>query len=146
MARERFRFKALEVYQSALRFFGWSVTVVGRLPASRHYLGDQFARASLSIVLNIAEGSGLWRLGNKRKHYEYARGSTFEVAATLDALRAIGAVSEEEFDRWEAELAGIGAMLTRLVQRYERTPADHTRPAQGDGARGPPPWPPAPGP
>ena len=119
MARMRFQFKRMIVYQAALRFFGWGMSIIDRIPEKRFFLLNQFARAALSIMLNIAEGSGLWRLGNKRKHYEYARGSTFESAAILDALRITGVISDEEFDRQEEELANIGAMLTRLIQRYD---------------------------
>jgi four helix bundle protein len=126
----RFEFKRLVVYQVALRYFGWAVRVAARMPRPLKYLADQFVRASLSIMLNIAEAAGLWSPGNKRKHYEYARGSTFESAALLDALRASGVITEDEFETKEEELAEIGARLTRLCQRYDRAAPrrgpDHT--------------------
>lgn len=120
MGRVRFEFKKLVVYQVALRFFAWAIEVSERLPKSRLVLIDQFVRAALSIVLNTAEAAGLWRLGNKRKHYEYARGSTFEAAAMLDVLLVTKAITREEFDEREEELAEVGARLTRLCQRYDR--------------------------
>ncbi len=70
-------------------------------------------------MLNTAEAAGMWTRGNKRKHYEYARGSTFETAALLDALLVAQVISREEFDEREEELAEVGARLTRLCQRYE---------------------------
>lgn len=137
MPRVRFRFKQLVVYQAALRFYAWSIRAAERIPKNRFFLLDQFVRTALSIMLNIAEGAGLWRLGNKRKHYEIARGSTFEAAAILDALRVTGVISGAEFERQEEELAGIGAMLTRLVQRYERGGEKTGQPANGPGQGSP---------
>lgn len=83
------------------------------------YLSSQFVRAALSIMLNIAEAAGMWTRGNKRKHYEYARGSTFETAALLGALPVTDVITREEFDEREEELAEVGARLTRLCQRYD---------------------------
>lgn len=116
----RFEFKKLVVYQVALKFFAWAMEVSERMPKSSVVLVDQFTRAALSIVLNIAEGAGLWRPGNKRKHYAYARGSAFEAAAMLDVLKMTGAINQEEFDEREEQLAEAGARLTRLCQRYDR--------------------------
>lgn len=61
----------------------------------------------------------MWTRGNKRKHCEYARGSTFETAALLDALLVTNVITREEFDEREEELAEVGARLTRLCQRYD---------------------------
>jgi four helix bundle protein len=49
---------------------------------------DQMDRASLSIVLNIAEGAGRRATQDKQRFYEIARGSATEVAAIIDVLRA----------------------------------------------------------
>jgi four helix bundle protein len=127
MGRVRFEFKKLVVYQVALRFFGSALEVSERLPKSRIVLVDQFIRAALSIVLNIAEAAGLWRMGNKRKHYEYARGSTFETSAMLDVLLLTKTITREEFEEREEELAEVGARLTRLCQRYDRARSKPTK-------------------
>lgn len=119
MVRERFGFKRLVAYGLALDFYGWAVRVAGRLSGGELYLADQLRRAALSMVLNIAEGAGSWRPGNKRKHYATARGSTFEAAALLDALWRTGTITREEFDEQESRLAETGARLTRLCQRYD---------------------------
>jgi four helix bundle protein len=47
---------------------------------------DQLERASLRIVLNIAEAGGRRSRLDKRRFYGYARGSATEVAALLDVL------------------------------------------------------------
>ena len=51
------------------------------------YLCDQLARASFSIVLNIAEGSGKSSNNDRKNYFTIARGSVFECVAVLDILR-----------------------------------------------------------
>ncbi len=49
----------------------------------------QIRRASMSVVLNVAEGSGS-RGGTRRARYETALGSARETLAGLDASEAVG--------------------------------------------------------
>ena len=59
-----FDHERLEAYQVALEFFDVADVVVERLRAlgGRSNLADQLARAGLSVVNNIAEGTGgSWR-------------------------------------------------------------------------------------
>ncbi|MFM2420157.1 MAG: hypothetical protein RL385_4880 [Pseudomonadota bacterium] len=48
----------LDVYQLSLDFMAFGNGVIEGLPRGRSHLADQLTRASLSIVLNIAEGAG----------------------------------------------------------------------------------------
>src|SRR5688500_2121005 len=48
----------LDVYDLALEFLVLANGIVEGLPRGRSHLADQFTRASLSIVLNLAEGAG----------------------------------------------------------------------------------------
>ena len=53
-----FAHEKLDVYNLALDFLAFADEVVGQLPRGRGHLADQLARASTSIVLNLAEGAG----------------------------------------------------------------------------------------
>jgi four helix bundle protein len=53
---------------------------------SNRIVKDQLERASLSVVLNIAEGSGRRSRRDKARFYTSARGSATEVAALMDVL------------------------------------------------------------
>ena len=48
----------LDVYHLALEFAVFANGLIETLPRGRSHLGDQFTRASTSIVLNLAEGAG----------------------------------------------------------------------------------------
>lgn len=47
---------------------------------------DQLNRASLSIILNIAEGSGKFSNADRKKFFIIARASIFECVVILDIL------------------------------------------------------------
>ena len=50
----------------------------------RHYVKDQLRRASLSVVLNVAEGSAKPTKRDRMKFYNIAFGSLREVQAILE--------------------------------------------------------------
>ena len=70
-----FDHERLDVYQVALDFLTLADDVCEKLPRGRGHLADQLTRASTSIVLNIAEGSGKFSRPDKRRYYLSASGS-----------------------------------------------------------------------
>ena len=74
----------LRVYSVALELQCMANTLV---PSVNRVLRDQFERASLSIVLNLAEGCGRVSRRQRRYHFGVARGSATECAALADVLR-----------------------------------------------------------
>ena len=84
-----FDHEKLDVYAVALDFLVLANGVLERLPRGRSHIGDQLSRASLSIVLNIAEGAGKYSPGDKRRYYLSASGSAPECAAILDVCRRL---------------------------------------------------------
>jgi four helix bundle protein len=75
-------------------------------------LADQLKRASTSVVLNVAEGSGSAK-GNRAKHFALARGSANEVRAALRLAVAWRWVDER--DTAPELLDEVLAMLWRLT-------------------------------
>src|SRR5258705_117423 len=73
----------LHVYNVALELHSHCAALVS--PLTR-ILRDQLERASLSVVLNIAEAGGRRSRRDKARFYAIARGSSTEVAALLDVL------------------------------------------------------------
>lgn len=104
----------LHVYQLALELH----TVLSTLVPRRGYrvLRDQLERASLSIVLNIAEGAGRSSGPDKRRFYVQARGSTTECAALLDVLRLRALIDLRRYASTRSLLVRVVQMLSRLGQ------------------------------
>jgi four helix bundle protein len=101
----------LEVYHLALAFNVMANAFAARSDA---VVRDQLRRASLSCVLNIAEGAGQRSRAQKRNLYGIARGSAMECAAIVDVLRVRGVASRDEAREARAVLVRIVQMLTKL--------------------------------
>jgi four helix bundle protein len=103
----------LVVYGVALEFQSQASALALRADA---IVRDQLRRASLSVVLNIAEGAGQRSRPQKRHLYSIARGSAMESAAILDVLRGSGLASPAEGRAARALVVRIVQMLTKLDQ------------------------------
>jgi four helix bundle protein len=60
---------------------------------TRAYIQDQLLRASLSIVLNLAEGSAKSSAKDRKRFYEIALGSTRETQAIVELLQSPKAIA-----------------------------------------------------
>ena len=71
--------KNFKTYQLAKKFYNNSKRLYLKEP-----LGNQFKRATLSIILNLAEGSAKPSSKDKKRFYAISLGSLREVQAILD--------------------------------------------------------------
>ena len=115
-----FSFENLDVYQRALSF---SKQVLGLTTDNRGNRSwcDQFNRAAMSVVLNIAEGSGRYHMKDKLNFYYIARGSAFECVPLIDIGTSIHIIDDSTRITLRSDLLAIAQMLTKLIQ--------NTRPA-----------------
>ena len=113
-----FDHEKLDVYQIELQFIGWLADFFVEISKSRaarcRELFDQLDRASLSALLNTAEGNGKRQGRQRAKFFDDARGSAIECAACLDAAVAKGFVSPSRILPGKEMLGRAVAMLTRL--------------------------------
>jgi four helix bundle protein len=108
----------LQVYRLAVQF---QTVATQLIPARRGVLlatlRDQLDRASISIVLNIAEGAGRFSPPDKARFYSIARGSATECGALLDLLLARHLVAEPLYGEARSLVVRIVQILTRLSDR-----------------------------
>ena len=109
----------LDVYDLALEFLVLANGIIEGLPRGRSHLSDQFTRASLSIVLNLAEGAGKHSKLDKRRYYVTARGSAAESAALLDVCQRLKLLDEAGHRAAKGMLVRIVSMLIKLAQSCE---------------------------
>ncbi|MCK4921086.1 MAG: four helix bundle protein [Bacteroidales bacterium] len=114
-----FDFENLEVYKKA-KFFNKSVSEILDDNKIDKVSYNQLRRASFSIMLNIAEGSGRYTNPDKRRFYVIARGSAFECAAIFDYLRDLNFIEEKKFQLFYISLEEISKMLFALIRKLEK--------------------------
>jgi len=119
-----FDHEKLEVYQIQLEFVGWVTPLLAKVregePRVVREVADQLDRASLSMLLNTAEGNGKRQPRVRAKFLDDSRGSTTECAACLDALVAKRLCNQDQARDGKALLHRIVSMLTKLVERFDR--------------------------
>lgn len=71
----------------------------------------------MSILLNIAEGSGRFTKPSKRNFYTIARGSVFECVAILDILKSQGIISPHEYQLFYVLLDELSRILFSLIRK-----------------------------
>jgi four helix bundle protein len=110
-----FSHENLKVYQLSLDFVDFTNNIL----AGYNYRMDvyqQLDRASTSIPLNIAEGTGKYTGKDKCRFYDIARGSALECAACLDLLFIRNRISETIKEEGKGILIEIVSMLFGLIK------------------------------
>ena len=122
-ATPMFDHEKLDVYQLELQFISWVSDLLEEISKKETKktaeVCDQLDRASLSSLLNTAEGNGKRQRQGRAKFFDDARGSATECAACLDALISKKAVTEERIIEGKKILVRIVSMLCGLVDRFD---------------------------
>ena len=105
-------FKELIVYQKVLEAYSRLETSVLSIKELDRNLKDQLKRASISIVLNIAEGSSRFSYADRKNYLVISRGSAFEYVAILDI---IGFSTKQNFSQIENLLEEISKILYKMI-------------------------------
>jgi len=118
-----FDHEKLDVYRLELEFLAWVTPLLEEVSqkatGKTSEVRDQLDRASLSVLLNTAEGNGKRQRPVCAKFFDDARGSATECAACLDALIAKGAAREEQVAEGKRMLLRIVSMLCGLIDRFD---------------------------
>lgn len=121
----QFDHEKLEVYQFTLQFIAWVTPLIAEVHERQGKLVteicDHLDRASLSVLLNIAEGNGKRQRQTRAKFFDDARGSAAECAACLDAFVAKIACPSPRIEPGKEMLLRIVCMLTKLIVRFEES-------------------------
>ena len=119
IARAMFDFCKLEVYQKAKAF----CILIHKLISNRNFdrtTNDQLRRASLSIMLNIAEGSSRFSNKDRKNFMVVARGSAFECAAIIEYLYEVGEIDKDAYVNFLNSLEEISKMLHGLIRGLDK--------------------------
>jgi four helix bundle protein len=106
----------MKVYRDGVRFHSHVVSATRKFPREFLYLADQLRRSSLSVTLNIAEGSAKGSDKDFNRYLAIALGSIHESMASCDIARAEKIISENEFRSLENE----GEMLAKQLGGFSK--------------------------
>src|SRR5437588_339909 len=113
-----FDHERLDVYQLELQFIAWVTPVIeeaAEIAAGKtSEVRDQLDRASLSALLNTAEGNGKRQRQVRAKFFDDARGSATECAGCLDALVAKSVFRPDRIVEGKTLLLRIVSILCKL--------------------------------
>jgi len=115
-----FAYQKLEVYKKAFTNHRTVYFFLKRNHTIPNYLKSQFGRSALSIMLNIAEGSGKFSDKDRRNFFVIARGSAFECAAIVEFLRAEDELSEELKNELVGGFEEVSKILFVMIRNLEK--------------------------
>ncbi len=116
----RFDFERLETYQKAFRLncevFRQSLKFPRLYQSS---LGDQLRRAALSILTNLAEGSGQDSRSLKKRYYKYSYNSARECIPIIALACSLDTLTKDEHQKLRDDFIRVIQMLAKLVKSTE---------------------------
>ena len=115
-----FDFEKLQVYQKAKEYCFELRKEVLLLSTIDKSAKDQLRRASMSIMLNIAEGTSRFSDADKRNFYVISRGSLFECVAINDLLTEEKIISRDLKMKYYDKAEEISKMLFVMIKNLEK--------------------------
>lgn len=114
MSSEKFNFENLKVYQKAVELSNKIYNLTKRWPKEFLYdLTSQIRRASLSIPLNLAEGSGRTKK-EYRRFIDISRASCFELIPLIEIAQKQNLITEKVKGELRREIEEQSRMLSGL--------------------------------
>jgi four helix bundle protein len=115
-----FAYDNLSVYKKSVelnRLIYRNLKKQGYLPG---YIKSQLGRASLSIMLNIAEGSAQFSLRQRKFYLCTSRASAFECASLIDFLFSENEMEETDRNNLKSRADEISRLLFYMIKKIDQ--------------------------
>jgi four helix bundle protein len=115
-----FDFEKLDLYQIVK---DQNLKVLSILKSNKSidpYIMDQWKQASLSVLLNLAEGTGRMAEADKQHFLTIARGSVYECVALLTLVKDLKEITEKEFEGLYSGYESCSKMLLAMYRSYAK--------------------------
>lgn len=116
-----FRYRKFQVYQDAKALHKEVVSIVNKFPHSYLYLVDQICRSSLSIILNIAEGSSKQSDKDFNRYITISLGSVDETVASLEMALEFNLITIDQFTNLEDRHKNVSLQLGGLSKYLKKS-------------------------
>jgi|SRR3990167_2455295 len=114
MSTEKFNFENLKVYQKAIDFSNTIYNITRNWPKEYLYdLTSQIRRASLSVPLNLGEGSGRTKK-EYRRFIDISRASCFELIPLIEIAQKQNLITGNIKIELRKEIEELSRMLSGL--------------------------------
>ena len=108
--------KNLEVYKVSRELMKECYKMILKLPDDEKYnLVRQIRKASLSVKLNLAEGSSRKSGVERKRFYEISRGSVIEINAAVEAAIDLDYLDKSQLEEFGKLLNSSFALLSKLI-------------------------------
>ena len=114
-----FGYEKLQVYQMAREFnleIRKNILSIEKLDRVSR---DQLRRASMSVMLNIAEGTSRFSNADERNFYVIARGSVFECVSILDLLCEEQMITADQKSYYYSKAEDTSKMLFKMITQLQ---------------------------
>ncbi len=111
-------FERLDVYKKA-KIFNSGIREFIKNTRLDNTTSDQLRRASFSIVLNLAEGSGRFSKLDRKNFFTISRGSVFECVAILDVLKDESILEENVFQEFYGQGEELSKILYAMIKNLQ---------------------------
>jgi four helix bundle protein len=118
MSREEFFFEKLKIYQRSLEFAKNLCQKASNFPMKFSRVRDQLIGATISVPLNIAEGSGRKSSKEKINFYKIARTSLFECIPLLEICLELNLIERGEYQKFREEIIELSKMMNGLIRSF----------------------------
>jgi len=113
-------FRDLKAWQEAKALATLSKAAIARLPTEERYaLGDQWRRASYSVVLNLAEGNSRRGPREFRRYLDIARSSLHEIEGILELVDALGYLEKEALRLIRIKRSNCARLVYALLRKID---------------------------
>ncbi|HWC74212.1 MAG TPA: four helix bundle protein [Gemmatimonadales bacterium] len=113
-------FRDLKAWQEARALAVLSKSLIKRLPPEERFaLGDQWRRASYSVVLNLSEGNSRRGPREFRRFLDIARASLHEMEGILELVLALEYFTEEDLRAVRTKRANCARLVYALLRRLD---------------------------
>src|SRR3989338_4875165 len=117
------KYRRLIVWNQSMEFVEAVYKLTGRFPNAEMYgLTSQLRRASVSIALNIAEGSGAGSDPEYKRFLNIARRSAYEALCGLEVAQRLNFCTSDDIAGLNKKCDQISAMLASLSKKIGSKP------------------------
>ena len=116
----QYSFEKLEVYKLGRQLTKDIYQLTNSFPNDERFgLTNQIRRASVSVCLNIAEGSSRFSNKEKIRFYEISFGSLMEVVACLDIASDLSYITIEQVEETKVVIFEVSNKINALKRSME---------------------------